>query len=95
MIQYVNRTLDYHITYRRGADVKPIRYVDSDYGGDLDTCWSTKDYMFTIAGGAVSWSSKCQQTISLSMTEAEYMALTCGTQQAMWIFDWLMEVDLH
>lgn len=52
-------------------------------------------YMFTMARRAVSWSSKCQQTITLSTTEAEYMALTQGAQQAMWIFNWLMKVDLH
>ena len=93
-MQYVNRTLDYCIMYQYGADIKPIGYVDADYGGDLDTCHLTGSYVFTMAGGAVSWSSKRQPTIALSTTKAEYMALTCGAQQAMWMQNWLLEVDL-
>ena len=93
-MQYMNRTLDYHITYRYGADIKPIGYVDADYGGDLDTRRLTGGYVFTMAGGAVLWSSKRQPTIALLTNEAEYMALTHGAQQAMWMQNWLLEVDL-
>ncbi|KAG5729839.1 hypothetical protein E4T56_gene10349 [Termitomyces sp. T112] len=66
VMQYVNGTLDYHTTYQREADITPTGYVDADYGGDLDTHRST--------GG--------QPTMALSTTEAKYMALTCGAQQA-------------
>ena len=93
-MQYVNGTLEYRITYQYGADLKPVGYVDADYGGDLDTHCSTGGYVFTMAGGAVSWSSKRQPTVALSITEAEYMSLTRGAQQAMWMHNWLLEVDL-
>ena len=83
VMQYVNGTLDYCITYRQGINIKPMGFVDSDYGGDLDTRRSTGGYVFTMAGGAVLWSSKRQPTVALSTTEAEYMALTCSTQQAL------------
>ena len=94
VMQYVNGTLDHRIVYRWGADIKPVGYVDADFGGDLDTQRSTGGYVFTMAGGAVSWSSKRQPTVALSTTEAKYMALTCGAQQAMWMFNWLLDVDL-
>ena len=47
-----------------------------------------------IAGGAMLWSSKCQPTVALSTTEAEYMALTRSAQQALWMFNFLSKVDL-
>lgn len=94
VMQYVNGTLDYQITYRRGAPIKLVGYVDVDFGGDLDMRRSTGRYLFTMAGGAVSWSSKCQPTVALSTTEAEYMALTRGAQQAMWMHNWLLNIDL-
>jgi len=36
---YVRGTLDYAITYYRGSDetLKPVRYVDANYGGDSGT----------------------------------------------------------
>lgn len=47
-----------------------------------------------MVGGSVSWSSKCQQIVALSTTEAEYMAMTRGSQQALWMHNFLSEVDM-
>ncbi len=38
-----------------------------------------------MGGGAISWSSKRQPTIVLSMTKAEYMASTQATKEAIWM----------
>jgi hypothetical protein len=42
-------------------------------------------YAFLLDGGAVSWSSKKQEIIALSMTEAEYVATTQATKEAIWL----------
>jgi Reverse transcriptase (RNA-dependent DNA polymerase) len=41
-------------------------YSDSDWAGDQDTRRSTAGYVFLMAGGAVSWSSKIQRVVALS-----------------------------
>src|SRR5271154_4202659 len=46
---------------------------------------SISGYVFTIGGGAVAWSSKKQPTITLSLMEAEYMASSNATTQAIWL----------
>ncbi|GLB45567.1 putative reverse transcriptase (RNA-dependent DNA polymerase) [Lyophyllum shimeji] len=76
------------------GSIKPVGYVDADYGGDFDTRRSTSGYVFMMANGPVSWSSKRQPTVALSTTEAEYMALTRGAQQALWMHNFLFEIDL-
>ena len=49
-------------------------------------------YVFLINGGAVSWSSKRQELVTLSTTEAEYVALTHATKEALWLQNLLSEL---
>lgn len=69
--------------------------MDSDYAGDSDTRQSTSGYIFTMAGGAVSWSLKQQLMVATSTMEAEYMALSQAAQQAMWMFSFMSKVGLE
>ena len=67
-------------------------YVDSDFVGDLDKRKSTPGFVFTLAGGAVSWLSKLQNVVTLSTTEAEYMAATQACKEAIWIQRLMVEL---
>eukprot|EP00253_Pinus_taeda_P002686 PITA_02686 len=57
----------------------------SDWAGDLDQRRSTSGYVFNLFGGAVSWMSKNQSVVALSTTEAEYMAATHASKEAVWL----------
>ena len=59
-----------------------IGYADADWAGDLDDRRSTSGNLFLLAKGTVSWLSKKQATVALSTTEAEYVALSVATQEA-------------
>ena len=50
-----------------------------------NTCRSTTRYLFTLAGGVVSVSSKRQHSVILSSTEAEYVAYSQATKEAVWL----------
>ena len=58
-------------------------FCDADWGNGSDQK-SISGYVTTIAGGAVAWSSKKQQTVALSTAEAEYIAATHVTKQVLW-----------
>ncbi|XP_049837919.1 uncharacterized protein LOC126282307 [Schistocerca gregaria] len=60
-------------------------FCDADYASDLRQRVSTTGYIFKLAGAAVSWTSKRQQTVALSTTEAEYMALSAAAQEAVYL----------
>ena len=57
--------------------------MDASYAGDVDTRRSTTGYLFKISGGPVSWQSRLQPSIAMSSMEAEYMAASGATQEAM------------
>lgn len=85
VLKYVKNTVELGIMYNRGTGGEFQSYTDSDYAGDLDDRRSTSGYIFLMAGGAVSWSSKKQPIVALSTTEAEYIAVVACATQGIWM----------
>jgi hypothetical protein len=76
------------------SDEGLVGYSDADYAGDLDTRRSTTGFVFTLFGGAVSWSSKRQATVAVSTTEAEYIAMGSAIRETLWLRQLAKEVGL-
>ena len=79
VLRYLKGSPDFGITYSRTGNPTLKAFSDSDWASDIETRRSVTGFVFLLAGGPISWSSKCQPTVALSSTEAEYMALamTC------------------
>ncbi|KAG9444893.1 hypothetical protein H6P81_016233 [Aristolochia fimbriata] len=71
---------------------KLVGYTDSDWAGDDGDRRSTFGYVFTLGSGFFSWSSKKQQVVALSSTEAEYIAAAYCATQAVWLRQLLEEM---
>lgn len=92
ILRYVKGTSDFGIQYGRGKNAGLVGYVDSDYAGDEDDRKSTTGYTFMFGGGAISWASKKQPIVTLSTTEAEYVAAAYGACQAVWLRNVLIDI---
>src|SRR5882757_5976263 len=66
---------------------------DIDWASDTNHRCSISGYVFSISGGEVSWSSKKQTFVTLSSTEAEYMAAAAATKEVTWVKTFLSELD--
>lgn len=66
-------------------------YTDADWGGSEDRK-SIGGYVFMINSGAVSWGSRKQSSVALSSTEAEYMSLTQGVKESLWLGELLWDL---
>ena len=62
-----------------------IGYSNSDFAGDHDDRKSTSGYIFSYAGGAVSWRAKKQKLVSISTVEAEYISYSESACEGIWL----------
>jgi hypothetical protein len=69
-----------------------VGYCDADWADDLEDKRSITGFVFTMGGGAISWSSKRQPTIALSTIKAKYMASTQATKEAIWMAKLMKEL---
>lgn len=95
ILRYVKGTSEFGIQYSRKGGKEMLGYADSDYAGDLDDRKSTSGYVFVMSGGAVSWTSKKQPIVTLSTTEAEFVAAAYSACQAVWLRNILEEIGVE
>ena len=67
-------------------------YVDADFSSDIDSRKSTTGFAFTLGGIAISWASNLQNIVTLSTTEAEYVAATEAGKEMIWLNGFLDEL---
>ena len=86
LLRYLKGTLNYALKFSaHGEQTELNRYSDADWTGDVDTRRSTSGYVFQFGNGTISWSSRKQPTVAKFSTEAEYVALSSATQEAIWL----------
>ena len=96
LFRYLKGSLDYKLVY--GPSDSPqlfTTYTDADHGGNPDNGRSTGGYAIIMGGGAVSWSSRLQPVVSLSTTEAEYIAAVEAGKEIIWMRNLLTEFGFN
>ena len=88
---YLIGTWDDGILFRKEAGLELWIYVDADYANRSDAK-SISRYVAMLGGGSIAWSARKQRTVSLSTTEAKYIALTEGAKELIWLRNTLQEL---
>lgn len=85
VLRYLKGTKHWKVRFDCNKELTLFGYSNSDWGGDLDTRRSTSDYIFKMCGGPVSSKSKKQKMVTVSSTEAEYVAGSKAAQDAVYL----------
>lgn len=93
VVRYLASTPSLGIIFDKTSNGELLAFCDADHAGDIDTRRSTTGYTFILNGGIISWSSRLQQTVAASTTEAEYMAAASATKEALWLRKLMADFD--
>jgi transposase InsO family protein len=89
ILRYVRGTTNLGLVYERGGLATLEGFVDADWAGDKSDRKSTSGFGFAFGGALISWLSKKQSSVALSTTEAELIAASLATREAVWLRNFL------
>ncbi|RVX19730.1 Aromatic aminotransferase ISS1 [Vitis vinifera] len=90
-MRYLRGTSKLKLTFRSGKPIL-VGYTDSDMAGDVDNRRSTSGYLMTFSGGVVSWQSRLQKRVALSITETEYIVVAEACKELLWMKRFIHEL---
>jgi hypothetical protein len=91
VIVYLGSTKDFWLTFGGRGKSLPEGFCDADWAGQRHR-HSITGYSFHMGLGAVTWSSKKQNIVALSSTEAEYIAQTHAAKEALYLRTFVAEI---
>ena len=94
MLCYVKGITDYGLLYFQSSNPRLSGFTDSDWAGSVDDKKSTSGYVFSLESGVGTWTSKKQQTVSLSSTEAEYRGTIQVGCEVVWLRQMLWDMQM-
>ena len=80
VIKYVldtkNLALKVEPTEQNSEEWEMVMYSDSDFAGDKETRISVAGYILYLMGVPINWKSKSPKSVTLSSSEAEFIAMS-------------------
>eukprot|EP00253_Pinus_taeda_P003302 PITA_03302 len=74
-----------HEKKSHGKDIRLSEFTDADWAGSSVDRKSTFGYCLNIGSGITFWCSRKQRSVALSSSEAEYMAASTASCEAIWL----------
>jgi hypothetical protein len=74
VLRYIHGTRNYVLRYTASNDIQLHGFTDSDWARSIEDRKSTSGMCFILGSTMISWGSRKQKSVTLSTTEAEYIA---------------------
>ncbi|CAH9095526.1 unnamed protein product, partial [Cuscuta europaea] len=92
ILRYLKGTISNGLAFGKMRDSSLVTFTDAGWASDPDDCRSQHGFSVYYGGNLVSWSSRKQQVVSRSSTEAEYRAIAFAAAELIWIRQLLQEM---
>uniref|UniRef100_A0ABD2VYX3 Reverse transcriptase Ty1/copia-type domain-containing protein n=1 Tax=Trichogramma kaykai TaxID=54128 RepID=A0ABD2VYX3_9HYME len=93
IVKYPKNTIDLCLVYSKG-DFNITGFVDADWSSNALDRKSFTGYLFKLNNSIITWKTQKQKTVALSSAEAEYMALSEGCKELIFLKNLLSELGL-
>lgn len=95
VLRYLNTTKALRLCLGQSPSEALHGFSDADWASTSEDRRSTTGWIFKCAGGPISWKSRRQPTVALSTTEGEYMAMSDGAKEAIWLKGLAKELGIN
>ena len=91
---YLQELKNTKIIYLKDSHKGIFKISDSDYTEDAENRKFTHKYVFTLVREVISWFSQKQKITVTLITKVKYVRLCSAVKTAVWVIEWLKEVNL-
>ena len=85
IVRYLLGTKNMSLTFEWGSGLKISVFADANYADKADDRRSVSRVAVTVGKASVSWFSSTQKIVTLSTTEAKYVALGDGVKETLFV----------
>ena len=85
ILEYVFSTSDFGIMFKKGSGIELVAFADADYASKPADRRSVSGRAIMCAGAFGCWFSRTRKYVTLSSTEAEYVALADTIKEMMFL----------
>jgi hypothetical protein len=92
ILRYLKSSPGKGLMFAKNNHLKVNGYTNADWAGNTTDRRSTSGYFMFVGGNLVTWRSKKQKVVALSCTEAEFLGMTKGLCELLWLRRLLTEI---
>ncbi|CAM8938049.1 unnamed protein product [Rhodiola kirilowii] len=85
ILRYLKGSINSGLVLRPCTDSRLVAFSDAGWASDGDDCRSQHGFAIYYDGNLISWSSKKQDVVAKSSSEAEYRAIAFTATELIWI----------